>query len=58
MSVQLLPGRYQVHYENGGVTQPMDQAINVTPTNRSFRVVMPGFDPARTAGDLLAPPGR
>jgi hypothetical protein len=51
-SASLLPGRYQLHFDNGGVTPPMDQVIDVSPTSRAFRFTMPGFDAARTAGQL------
>ena len=34
--VSLVPGSYQLHFDNNGVTPPMDQAIGVTPENRVF----------------------
>lgn len=57
-SVSLVPGSYRLHFENNGVTPPMDQTIGVTPVNRVFRFPMPGFDPARTATELTRPAGR
>ncbi len=54
----LPPGPYQLHFENGGVTPPMDQVIEVRPDNRTFRFTMPGFDAARTARDLSNPDTR
>jgi hypothetical protein len=51
-SASLLPGRYQLHFDNGGVTAPMDQVIDVSPANRAFRFTMPGFNAAQTATQL------
>jgi len=51
-SASLVPGQYRLTLDNGGVTPPTTQTIDVTPTNRVFRFTMPGFDPARTASDL------
>jgi len=51
-SASLLPGRYQLHFDNGGLTAPMDQVIDVSPDNRAFRFTMPGFNAAQTANQL------
>jgi hypothetical protein len=53
--VSLVPGSYQLHYDNNGVTPPMDKTIGVTPANRVFSFPMPGFDPDRTASELSRP---
>jgi hypothetical protein len=51
-SASLVPGRYRLHFDNGGVTPPMDQTIDVSPANRVFRFTMPGFDPLGKAAEL------
>jgi hypothetical protein len=51
-SASLVPGRYRLHFDNNGVTPPMDQTIDVTPSNRVFRFTMPGFDPLGKAAEL------
>jgi hypothetical protein len=51
-SASLVPGRYRLHFDNNGVTPPMDQTIDVTPANRVFRFTMPGFDPLGKAAEL------
>jgi hypothetical protein len=54
LSASLVPGRYRLHLDNGGVTPPMDQVIDITPSNRVFRFTMPGFDPKQTATQLTS----
>jgi len=54
-SASLVPGQYRLTLDNGGVTPPLTQTIDVTTANRVFRFTMPGFDPARTATELSAP---
>ena len=51
-SASLVPGQYRLHFDNNGVTPPMDQTIDVTPGNRVFRFTMPGFDPLGKAAEL------
>jgi len=55
-SAALVPGTYTLRLENGGVTQPTTQTIQVTPANRVFRVTMPGFDPTGKAAELSSRP--
>jgi hypothetical protein len=55
-SAALVPGTYTLRLENGGVTQPTTQTIQVTPANRVFRFTMPGFDPSGKAAELSRPP--
>jgi len=54
-SAALVPGTYTLRMENGGVTQPTTQTIQVTPGNRVFRFTMPGFDPSGKAAELSRP---
>jgi hypothetical protein len=54
-SAALVPGTYTLRLENGGVTQPTTQTIQVTPANRVFRFTMPGFDPSGKAAELSRP---
>ena len=46
----LLPGSYQVHFENPNLTptSALDQSITVPAAGSSLHVTMPGFDAART----------
>jgi hypothetical protein len=52
---QLMPGKYVVELENGGLTQARTEQVEVTgePLKRAFR--MPGFDPERAVTALLGP---
>jgi hypothetical protein len=52
LAASLVPGSYRLHFENGGVTPPLDQNVDVTPANRVFRFTMPGFDPTSKAAEL------
>jgi hypothetical protein len=51
-SASLVPGQYKLHFDNGGLTAAMDQTIDVTAANRTFRFTMPGFDPSGKAAEL------
>lgn len=67
-SAALKPGTYQLQFENGGLTPPLQQPITVREpggegsslAERTFRFTMPGFDPSRTATELApsATPGQ
>jgi hypothetical protein len=52
-SIPLAPGVYDLQLENGGLTPPRQETIQVAPGNQEFRFVMPGYDPARAAEQLL-----
>jgi len=54
-SVPLAPGTYQLRLENGNLKSMREETIAVAAGNQEFRFVMPGFDPAQTAADLLRP---
>ena len=55
-SLLLAPGSYRVQLENGNLTPPRQDDIQVAPGNQEFRFVMPGFDADRTAADLVRSP--
>jgi hypothetical protein len=64
-SAALKPGAtYQLRLENGGVTPALDQSITVpavggeglSPSERAFRITMPGFDPNEAAARLSSGP--
>ena len=67
-SAALKPGTYQLQFENGGLTPPLQRPITVVEpggegmslAERTFRFTMPGFDPNRTATELApsATPGQ
>ncbi len=58
-SASLMPGTYTLQFENGGLTPPMEQRVTVTASgSQTFRFTMPGFDPSRTATELLSPTTR
>jgi hypothetical protein len=52
-SIPLAPGMYDIQLENGGLTPPRQETIQVAPGNQEFRFVMPGYDPARATEQLL-----
>jgi hypothetical protein len=57
VAVRLPEGTYDVAFENGGVTQPLNQQIDVTTAGqRLFRFDMPGFDPRALLQQLESPP--
>ena len=55
----LLPGSYQVHFENPNLTpaSTLDQSITVPAAGTSLYVTMPGFDATRAVDSLLPRPG-
>ena len=56
VAVRLPEGTYELAFENGGVTQPLTQQIDVTTAGlRVFRFDMPGFDPQALLRQLESP---
>jgi hypothetical protein len=56
VAVRLPEGTYELAFENGGVTQPLNQQIDVTTAGlRVFRFDMPGFDPQALIRQLESP---
>jgi len=55
-SLLLAPGAYRVQLENGNLTPPREDQIQVAPGNQEFRFVMPGFNADQTAADLVRRP--
>lgn len=51
----LLPGTYQLHFENAtlGPQAVLEQNLTVPTPNARLRVTMPGFDPGRTVDELV-----
>ena len=51
----LLPGTYQLHFENPSLTpaSTLDRTITVPAPDASVYVVMPGFNAARAVDNLL-----